>query len=261
MTAEPRTLNEVFNIAVERFRADEFLRFKRDGAWQSLTFGELARRVRELALGLVQSGIERGDRIAIWSENRPEWNLADLATLAVGAIDVPIYTTQSLDQVEYILNDSAARALFVSAPFLEKALALKPRLPSLEFIFAFDEPSAQSSAVIRVEEMASAGRALFAEQPGLYVVRPQRFLQQRVVEQVDLADREVIRRPPPRIEQRKLLVVEWACVRCGVAHPSPLPLLTVGAQPSPRHVLVRRGRLNGVRVLSGGRVRYSKSSP
>src|SRR5437868_9244785 len=171
MTAEPRTLNEVFNIAVERFRADEFLRFKRNTAWPSLTFGELARRVRELALSLVQSGIERGDRIAIWSENRPEWNLADLATLAVGAIDVPIYTTQSLDQVEYILNDSAARALFVSAPFLEKALALKPRLPSLEFIFAFDEPSAQSSAVIRVEEMASAGRALFAEQPGLYESR------------------------------------------------------------------------------------------
>ena len=168
MTAEPRTLNEVFNIAVERFRADEFLRFKRDGAWQSLTFGELARRVRELTLGLVQSGIERGDRIAIWSENRPEWNLADLATLAVGAIDVPIYTTQSLDQVEYILNDSAARAIFVSAPFLEKALELKPRLPSLEFIFAFDEPSAQSAAISRVEDLASAGRTWFAEQPGLY---------------------------------------------------------------------------------------------
>jgi long-chain acyl-CoA synthetase len=168
MTAEPRTLNEIFNIAVERFRADEFLRCKRDGAWQSLTFGDVARRVRELALGLVQSGIQRGDRVAIWSENRPEWNLADLATLAVGAIDVPIYTTQSLDQVEYILNDSAARAIFVAAPFLEKLLELKPHLPSLELIFAFDEPSAQSATIIRVEDLASAGRTLFGEQPGLY---------------------------------------------------------------------------------------------
>src|SRR5581483_6619213 len=140
MTAEPRTLNEVFNLAVARFRDDEFLRFKRGGGWQSLTYGEVARRVRELALGLIQHGIERGDRVAIWSENRPEWNLADLATLATGAVDVPIYTTQSPDQVEYILNDSAARAIFVSAPFLDKLLELKPHLPSLEMIFVFDEP-------------------------------------------------------------------------------------------------------------------------
>jgi len=168
MTAVPRTLNELFNIAVERFRADEFLRFKRDLAWQSLTFGEVARRVRELALGLVHSGIARGDRIAIWSENRPEWNMADLASLAVGVIDVPIYTTQSIDQVEYILKDSAARAIFVSAPFLEKAIELSPRLPSLEFIFALDEPSSTGPAVSHVEELASAGRALFVEQPGLY---------------------------------------------------------------------------------------------
>ena len=54
MTAEPRTLNEVFNLAVARFRDDEFLRFKRGGGWQSLTYGEVARRVRELALGLIQ---------------------------------------------------------------------------------------------------------------------------------------------------------------------------------------------------------------
>jgi long-chain acyl-CoA synthetase len=168
MTTEPRTLNEIFNIAVERFRDDEFLRFKRDGEWRSLTYGEVARRVRELALGLAQRGIKRGDRIALWSENRPEWNLADLAALANGAVDVPIYTTQSLDQVEYILKDSAARAIFVSAPFLEKVLELKPRLPSLEFIFAFDEPVAPRAAIIRAEELAGAGRARFGEQPGVY---------------------------------------------------------------------------------------------
>jgi long-chain acyl-CoA synthetase len=168
MTAEVRTLNEIFNAAVERFRADEFLRFKREGSWQSLTFGELARRVRELALGLVGRGLGRGDRVAIWSENRPEWNMADLATLAVGAVDVPIYTTQSLDQVEYILADSEARAIFVSMPFLDKVLELKPRLPSLELIFVFDEPATTGEAIVRLEEMANAGRALAAEQPGLY---------------------------------------------------------------------------------------------
>src|SRR2546423_7837585 len=168
MTQEPRTLNEVFNLAVARYRDDEFVRFKRDGAWQSLSFGEVARRVREVALGLARHGIERGDRIAIWSENRPEWNIADLATLAAGAVDVPIYTTQSLDQVEYILNDSAARAIFVSAPFLGKLLELKPRLASLERLFVFDGPAIEGEVIVGIEALASAGRALFAEQPGLY---------------------------------------------------------------------------------------------
>ncbi|HJQ26539.1 MAG TPA: long-chain fatty acid--CoA ligase [Blastocatellia bacterium] len=168
MTEEPRTLNEIFNLAVTRYRDDEFVRFKRGDAWQSLSFGEVARRVREVALGLVRHGIRRGDRVAIWSENRPEWNIADLATLAVGAVDVPIYTTQSLDQVEYILSDSAARAIFVSAPFLDKVLELKPRLASLEHIFVFDEPAIEDEAITRAEALASAGRALFGEQPGLY---------------------------------------------------------------------------------------------
>jgi long-chain acyl-CoA synthetase len=167
MTAEPRTLNEILHIATERFGDDEYLRFKRDGAWQSLTFTEVAGRVRELALGLAGRGIKRGDHIAIWSENRPEWNIADLAVLAVGAVDVPIYTTQSLDQVEYILSDSATRAIFVSASFLEKALALKPRLPSLEFVFVIDE-HAQAADVISLNALIEAGRGLSTSQPELY---------------------------------------------------------------------------------------------
>src|SRR5690349_4439109 len=105
MDANPGTLNELFNLAVDRYRDAEFLRFKRGGAWQSLSFGEVARRVRELALGLHALGLRPGDRIAIWSENRPEWNLADLASLAIGAVDVPIYATQTRSQVEYILSD------------------------------------------------------------------------------------------------------------------------------------------------------------
>src|SRR6185295_19336498 len=125
---EPSTLNEVFNSAVDKYRDLEFLRFKVGGEWRSLTFGEVARRVRELALGLHAQGIRAGDRVAIWSENRPEWNLADLAVLAIGAVDVPIYATQTRSQVEYILADSAARAIFVSPALAEQTLSLKPRL-------------------------------------------------------------------------------------------------------------------------------------
>ncbi|MFY9607130.1 MAG: long-chain fatty acid--CoA ligase [Blastocatellia bacterium] len=170
MSIEPQTLNELFNGAADRYRDSEFLRFKRDSQWQSLAFGEVARRVRELALGLYSAGVRSGERVAIWSEDRPEWNIADLGSLAVGAVDVPIYATQSPAQVEYILADSRARGVFVSSTFLDTALAIKARVPSLEFVFAFDAvPSeVQDVAIIASGELASRGRALSGEQPGIY---------------------------------------------------------------------------------------------
>lgn len=165
MGTEPKTLNELFNAAVDRLRDSEFLRFKRGGGWRSLTFGEVARRVRELALGFHSLGLRSGDRIAIWSENRPEWNLADLAALAIGAVDVPIYATQTRSQVEYILADSAARAIFVSPAFAKDALEIKSRLPELEFIISLEE---LPDPVVGVEALVDKGRALYGEQPGLY---------------------------------------------------------------------------------------------
>src|SRR5215467_7555411 len=127
MGGKPQTLNEVFNFAVGAFRESEFLRFKKGDNWRSLTYGEAARRVRETALGLSAYGFGIGEKLAIWSENRPEWNLADLAVLAIGAADIPIYTTQARPQVEYILKDSGARAIFVSASFLESAIEIRER--------------------------------------------------------------------------------------------------------------------------------------
>src|SRR5215510_799484 len=162
---DPKTLNELFNSAADRFRDQEFLRFKTKGEWHSLSFVDLASRVRELALGLHALGIRCGDRIAIWSENRPDWNLADLATLATGAIDVPIYSTQAPSQVEYILRDSGARAVFVSSKFVEDALATKDHLRSLEFVIAFDETTA---ATITIDGLIAKGRAFGAEQADLY---------------------------------------------------------------------------------------------
>lgn len=170
MSAEPRTLNELFNAAVDRFRDDEFLRYKKDADWHSLTYGEVARRVRELALGLSSLGLRSKDRIAIWSENRPEWNIADLASIAISAVDVPVYTTQARDQVEYILGDSGARAIFVSSAFFQEALQMRERLPALEYVIAFDaQPKGvESSCVVRAEELIGRGRALYGEDPSVY---------------------------------------------------------------------------------------------
>ncbi|MCI0489823.1 MAG: long-chain fatty acid--CoA ligase [Blastocatellia bacterium] len=170
MSSDPRTLNELFNSAVDRFGESEFLRFKENGRWRSLSYKEAASRVRDTALGLYDKGFRAGDKLAIWSENRPEWNFADLASLAIGAVDVPIYATQARSQVEYILADSGARVIFVSSSFLADALSIKSALPSLEWIVSFDDvsPEQKDDSVVHINDLIDRGRSLSEEQPGLY---------------------------------------------------------------------------------------------
>src|SRR5207302_4816790 len=91
--AQPTTLPALCLTALrERPRAD-VLSHKAGGAWQHISAAEMGRRVRAIALGLFDLGIRKGDRVALLSENRPEWSLTDLAILSLGAVNVPIYTT------------------------------------------------------------------------------------------------------------------------------------------------------------------------
>jgi long-chain acyl-CoA synthetase len=112
---DPRTLNDLFLVAVERFAAKPAaLRFKREGRWHGITHTQLKERVVHASLGFRELGVGPGDRIAILSENRPEWAIADYASLLVRAADVPVYPTLPARQIEYILRDSGAAAICVS---------------------------------------------------------------------------------------------------------------------------------------------------
>ncbi|HEV7905322.1 MAG TPA: long-chain fatty acid--CoA ligase [Pyrinomonadaceae bacterium] len=108
------TLPQVCLDALRWHGKPDALNEKRGGAWRHLSGEAVAARVRAVALGLASLGIRAGDRVALLSENRPEWSIADLAILSLGAVNVPIYTTQAVEQVRYILSDSQARVLFVS---------------------------------------------------------------------------------------------------------------------------------------------------
>ena len=90
------------------------LNHKVDDEWVHTSAVTFVERIRNVALGLAALGIRPGDRIALLSENRPEWSIVDLAILSLGAINVPIYTTQAIEQIDYILKDSGARAIFIS---------------------------------------------------------------------------------------------------------------------------------------------------
>jgi len=110
----PRTINELFNQAMRKRANQVVMRYKRDRQWHDVTGAQLDERVRNLALALRNLGVRAGDRVALLAESSPEWSIADYAILANGAINVPIYPTQAVDQVEFILRNSGARILFIS---------------------------------------------------------------------------------------------------------------------------------------------------
>jgi long-chain acyl-CoA synthetase len=141
------------------------LRSKRAGRWADIGYRELAERVQDLSIGLQELGVRRGDRVAILSENRPEWAIADYACLAARCTDVPIYPTLPARQAEYILRDSGAVAVLVSsAAQLEKVRRIRERLPALAHILAFDD-SATGAGVLRFGQVLERGRAARERHP------------------------------------------------------------------------------------------------
>jgi long-chain acyl-CoA synthetase len=134
-----RTLNELFLEAVQQqAKADAFL-FKQQGKYEALSSVYALQQAAAFAVALSRLGIRRGDRVAILSENRLEWPLTDYALLGMGVIDVPIYPTLPVGDVEYILRDSECRAAVVStADQLEKISQIKPRLPNLRCTVVMD---------------------------------------------------------------------------------------------------------------------------
>ena len=144
--------------SIRQHRKPDALNHKRDGRWVSIPAEEFITRIERIALGLVELGIKPGDRIALLSENRPDWSIVDLAILSLGAVNVPIYTTQAVEQVRYILEDSGARLLFVSGKRVFKhARPGIDGLAQLERIIFFDEEAAEgvegAGTLAALEEM------------------------------------------------------------------------------------------------------------
>lgn len=117
------TLNTLFVESVSKHANLPALHVKVDGQWRTLDYREVGERVGDFAAGLCALGVRHGDRVAILSENRPEWAIADLAILAAGSITVPIYPTLPPGQIAHILRDSGACAVVLSD---EKQLAKLP---------------------------------------------------------------------------------------------------------------------------------------
>ncbi|HEX2717908.1 MAG TPA: long-chain fatty acid--CoA ligase [Gemmatimonadaceae bacterium] len=136
---QPGTLCQLFFEAVEQHDRPDALRHRVNGDWRDISHRELLARVRRTGRGLQSLGVRPGDRVAILSENRPEWAIADFACLTSHVVDVPIYPQLPADQVAYILRDSGAIAAFVSdAAQAAKIVAKRAELPALRHVVVFD---------------------------------------------------------------------------------------------------------------------------
>jgi long-chain acyl-CoA synthetase len=153
-----RTMADLVAVAAARDGGRPALRYKVGERWVDVSYAELERTVAEVALGLVDLGIERGDRVSILSHTRPEWTYACFATFAVGAVAVSVYQTNSAEECQYVLAHSGARAVFVEdAEQLAKIRAVAADLPALEFVIVM-EPADVDGGALSLAALRERGR-------------------------------------------------------------------------------------------------------
>ncbi|MBM4193845.1 MAG: long-chain fatty acid--CoA ligase [Gemmatimonadetes bacterium] len=136
---ERGTLTQLFFSSLEQHKLADCYQVKRDGKYQAIGHAEVLSRVARISVGLRAMGLVPGDRVAILSENRPEWAFADWACQCARLSDVPIYPTLPADQIVHILNNSGARAIFVSnATQAAKVAQVRSQLTALEHVITFE---------------------------------------------------------------------------------------------------------------------------
>jgi long-chain acyl-CoA synthetase len=134
-----KTVNDVFVMVSSRGEKQAMLWQDPAGEWKPITSKELYGRVRALAEILLGWGVQKGDRVAILSENRWEWAVADFATLAIGGVGVPLYATLTPEQTGFMLRDAGVKAIFVSSGEQYKKITEAGEIPTLERVIVMDE--------------------------------------------------------------------------------------------------------------------------
>jgi long-chain acyl-CoA synthetase len=150
-----KTIADLLPRAAEIYGSRTAVRFKDGDRWLSHSFGEVRDVVRPLAFGLVTLGIEKGDRVAILGNTRPEWTYFDFAALSIGATVVPIYQTNSPEECRYVLENSDSKVVVVEdAEQLEKVRQVRDQLPQLEHVVLM---TGSAEDAISMEDLVAKG--------------------------------------------------------------------------------------------------------
>jgi long-chain acyl-CoA synthetase len=148
---------------------DVALRVKRFGRWEEMSWSDYERRATRVGLGLRELGIGTGDRVAVLSDNRPEWLFADLGTQGIGGVTLGVYPTSSEAEVGHVLGDSVSKIVIVEdEEQLDKTLLVRDQLPQLEKIVVIDTRgirSLEDPATMSLEELEALGDQRFQSSP------------------------------------------------------------------------------------------------
>lgn len=149
-----------FQDQAARYADKTYATYKKDGAWKEISWSSMNSMVHNLAYYLLSIGIEKGDKVGLFSPNRWEWHLAALAINSIGAVDVPIYATNSADEAEYILSNSDSKACLVGTEdHLKKVLKVRSKLPSMKQVVIFDEVNVSQDQELTLAKALSLGEA------------------------------------------------------------------------------------------------------
>jgi long-chain acyl-CoA synthetase len=140
MNPKPTRIFELAAFTEQNYNKPDVIAGKENGVWRTYSAKEYVSMTDNLAYGLLNLGMTRGDKISVVSTNRPEWSIADMGINKIGAINVPIYPNVTTTDYEYILNDAQVKILIVgSQEIFDKVHMLIDRVESLEAIYGFDE--------------------------------------------------------------------------------------------------------------------------
>ena len=171
-----QTIAELIPRAAAEHAGKTAVRHKRDGAWQDVSYTELADIVQEVGLGLIDLGLQPGERICILANTRPDWSYADMGATSAGAVVVPIYQTNSPEECLWVISDSGACAIVCeNDEQLAKLVAIRDQIPDVRTVIVMDPPAGESSGngasvneramgAITLDEVRERGRSRSADE-------------------------------------------------------------------------------------------------
>ncbi|MCX6151793.1 MAG: long-chain fatty acid--CoA ligase [Ignavibacteriales bacterium] len=169
-----KTIPELFVILSEEYSKvaeHPLMKYKSGNEWKGISYAQFGEETEIFALGLSTLGIKRDDKIAIISENRPEWVYSDMAIIGLGAVDVPLYPSLTSDTVEFILNNSESIGIIASNKFqLNKILKIKKNCKYLKFIIILNEKDMLSGEpnLYTFKEVQERGKEFRKNKPFLF---------------------------------------------------------------------------------------------
>jgi long-chain acyl-CoA synthetase len=155
-----KTMADLIVLAAQKHGDRTAIKHKVGDQWVDVSYRQMGETVKQVALGLIELGIQPGDKVSILSNTRPEWTYAQFGILAAGATTVSIYQTNSPQECHYVLSHSESRAVFVEdLEQLDKIRQVRDELPNLEFVIVFDPPEDDTTDAIPLEELQAQGAA------------------------------------------------------------------------------------------------------